>query len=99
VIKRNVAEEVAKLKRQSGKELQVHGSGDLAQTLIKNDLIDEYRLWFFPVVLGTGKRLLGAGSVPAALKLLDTKTTSTGVLVNTYERAGKPRYGSFALDQ
>jgi dihydrofolate reductase len=99
VIKANVAEEVAKLKRQPGKELQVHGSGDLAQTLIKNDLIDEYRLWFFPVVLGTGKRLFAAGSLSAALKLLDTKTTSTGVLVNTYVRVGKPRYGSFALDQ
>ncbi len=98
VIKGDIAEEVAKLKRQPGKELQVHGSGDLAQTLIKNDLVDEYRLWFFPVVLGKGKRLFER-SVPVALKLVDTKTTSTGVVSHAYERAGKVRYGSFALDQ
>jgi dihydrofolate reductase len=98
VIKEDVAEEVAKLKRQPGKELQVHGSGDLAQTLIKNDLIDEYRLWLYPVVLGTGKRLFGAGSVPAALKLVDTRTTSTGGVIHRYERAGKPRYGVIEAD-
>jgi dihydrofolate reductase len=99
VIKGDVAEEVVKLKRQSGKELQVHGSGDLAQTLIKNDLIDEYHLWFFPVVLGSGKRLFGTGSVPAALKLVDSKTTSTGGVIHTYQRAGKPRYGVIEADR
>lgn len=98
VIKGNVAQEVEKLKRQPGKELQVHGSGDLAQTLINRDLIDEYLLWFFPVVLGKGKRLFGAGSVPTALKLRDTRTTSAGVVVHTYERVGKPDYGEFAVE-
>jgi len=90
----NVVEEITKLKRQPGKELQVHGSGGLAQTLIENDLVDEYRLWSFPVILGRGKRLFGAGTVPATLKLVDTRTTSTGVAIHTYRRAGEMRYGS-----
>jgi dihydrofolate reductase len=99
LIKRDVAEEVANLKRQPGQELQVHGSGDLAQTLMQHGLIDEYRLWFYPVVLGSGRRLFGDGSVPAALKLVGTKTTGTGVVIHVYQPAGKPAYGSFALEQ
>ncbi len=98
VLKGNVADEVAKLKTRGGKELQVHGSGDLAQTLIQNDLVDEFRLWVFPVVLGTGKRLFGAGTVPTAMKLVESRTSSTGVAHHRYERVGKPTYGSFALD-
>jgi dihydrofolate reductase len=99
LIKGDVAEEVAKLKREPGKELQVHGSGDLAQTLMRHDLVDEYRLWLYPVVLGNGRRLFKNGSAPAALKLVDTKTTSTGVVVHVYQPAGKPSYGSFVIDQ
>ncbi len=94
-----VAEEVAELKRRDGGELQVHGSGELAQTLMAHELIDEYRLWYYPVVLGGGKRLFREGNVPAALRLLDTKTTSAGVAVHTYRPAGRPEYGSFGLDQ
>jgi dihydrofolate reductase len=94
----DVAEAVAALKRQPGDEIQVHGSGNLAQTLIRHDLIDEYRLWSMPVVLGTGKRLFADGAVPAAMRLADTKTTSTGAVLNVYERAGAVEYGSFALD-
>jgi dihydrofolate reductase len=90
----NVVEEITKLKRRPGKELQVHGSGELAQTLIENDLVDEYRLWAFPVILGRGKRLFGAGTVPATLKLVDSQTTSTGVAIHTYKRAGEMQYGS-----
>jgi dihydrofolate reductase len=99
VIRGDIAREVAELKRKHPREIQVHGSGDLAQTLLTNDLVDEFRLWLYPVVLGSGKRLFGSGAVPAALELVTTNTTSTGVVVSTYRRAGKPAYGSFALDQ
>jgi dihydrofolate reductase len=99
LIKGDVAEAVARLKQQPGGELQVHGSGDLAQRLIRHDLIDEYRLWTYPVVLGSGKRLFGAGSSPAALKLADIKTTSTGVVIHIYQPAGKPEYSSFTLEE
>jgi dihydrofolate reductase len=99
VIRGDIAREVAELKRRYAREIQVHGSGDLAQALLANDLVDELRLWLYPVVLGSGKRLFGSGAVPAALELVTTNTTSTGVVVNTYRRAGKPAYGSFALDQ
>ena len=90
--------EVAELKRRYPGELQVHGSAGLAQTLIEHDLIDEYNLLFFPLVLGSGKRLFGKGSVPAALELLGSQTTSKGVILTRYRRAGRPSYGSFMLD-
>jgi len=99
LIKGDVAAEVAKLKRRPGKELQVHGSGELAQTLMQHDLVDEYRLWFYPVVLGSGKRLFREGSVAKALKLVSSNITSTGVVVNSYQPAGKVKYGSFEVDQ
>jgi dihydrofolate reductase len=99
LIKGDAVEEIAKLKQQPGRELQVHGSGHLAQTLIAGDLIDEYRLWIFPVVLGNGLRLFRDGITPAALKLVDTKTTGTGVVVHVYESAGKPTYGSFPVEE
>jgi dihydrofolate reductase len=98
LIKGDVAEEVTKLKHRPGRELQVHGSGRLAQTLMAHDLIDEYRLWIYPVVLGNGIRLFRDGS-PAALRLIDTKTTSTGVVIHVYEPAGKPTYGSIPAEQ
>src|SRR6266511_324674 len=99
LIKGDVAEGVARLKADPGRQLQVHGSADLAQTLMRHDLVDEYRLYFYPVVLGTGKRLFREGAVPAAMRLTETKRTSTGIVAHTYERAGKPEYGSFALDE
>ena len=95
----DVATEVAKLKREPGRELQVTGSGNLIQTLLKHDLVDEFRLWVFPVVLGKGKRLFADGAIPAALKLTDTKTSTTGVAIHTYRPAGKPDYGSFMLEE
>ncbi len=94
----DVAAEVAKLKEQPGNELQIHGSGGLAQTLIEHDLIDEYRLLIFPVHLGSGKKLFRDGAKAAALRLTHSSTTSTGVIIATYEPAGPAQHGSYALD-
>ncbi|HZA59402.1 MAG TPA: dihydrofolate reductase family protein [Solirubrobacterales bacterium] len=99
LISGDVAEYVAKLKDQDGPEIQVHGSWGLIQTLLRHDLIDEFRLFIFPLVLGTGKRLFGDGTIPAGLKLVDSKLSTTGVMITTYERAGKISYGSFAFDE
>lgn len=89
----DVAEEVAQLKRQPGNELQVHGSAALIRSLMMHDLVDEYRLLIHPVVLGNGKRLFADGTTPAALELIDTKTTSRGVVAHIYQPSGKPEYG------
>ena len=73
----------------------MHGSGDLAHSLIENDLVDEYRLLYFPVHLGSGKKLFRDGATAAALRLTSTKTTGSGVVIATYEPAGPPKYGSY----
>ena len=85
----DAAEAIAALKQTDGPELQVHGSGNLIQTLLRHGLIDEFHLWVFPVVLGTGKRLFADGAVPGGLKLVDTKVSTTGVVIGTYEPAGE----------
>jgi dihydrofolate reductase len=95
----DVADYVAALKAEDGPEIQVHGSPGLIQTLLEHDLIDEYRLWIFPLVLGSGKRFFGEGTIPAGLKLVESKVTSTGVTVNIYERAGAIDTGSFEFDE
>jgi len=95
---RDVANEVAEVKSQYAREVQVHGSCGLAQTLIRHNLIDEYRLLTFPVVLGSGKRLFGDGAVPSSYKLINCTTTASGVIVATYRRGGGLQTGSFALD-
>lgn len=95
---RDVAGEVSALKERYPREVQVHGSCGLAQTLIKYDLIDEYRFLVFPVILGTGKRLFGSGTVPTNLSLVSSSTTSKGVVVSVYRRGGSLKTGSFALD-
>ena len=95
-IKGDPVKEVIRLKGEAGQELQVHGSGKLAQTLIRHDLIDEYRLWFHPLVLGGGKRLFPEGQPPIALKLIETMTTGTGIVIHIYRPAGKPELGSSA---
>lgn len=95
----DVPSAVAALKRERSGEIQVHGSGGLLQTLIGHDLVDEYRLWTFPVLLGSGKRLFETGTIPTGLELIDTTTSSTGVVINRYRRAGDIRYGSFAVDE
>jgi dihydrofolate reductase len=95
----DVADYVRALKDEEGPEIQVHGSPGLIQTLLRHDLIDEYRLWTFPLVLGSGKRFFGDGAVPAALRLVDSATTDTGVTVNIYARAGEIEPGSFEFDE
>ncbi len=95
----DAADAVARLKEQDGPDLHVHGSANLIQTLLRHDLIDEFRVWIFPVVLGSGKRLFGDGTRPAGLELVDSKTSTTGVVFLTYTPAGEPRYGSFALEE
>jgi len=87
LLKGDVVQEVAKLKQQPGKDLQVIGSGALAQTLMQNDLVDEYRLMIHPIVIGSGRRLFAEGSTPIPLKLTDSKTSTTGVLILTYQPA------------
>lgn len=98
LIKDNVVEKIKKLKESGGPELQVHGSSNLIQTLIKNNLIDEFRLWIFPIIIGQGKKLFGEGTVPSNLKLRDSKVSGTGVIICNYIPAGKIKTGSFALD-
>jgi dihydrofolate reductase len=95
----DIVEEVGRLKGQPGRELQVHGSGDLLQTLMANDLVDEYRLFVYPVVVGSGRRLFGDGAPPRTLSLTEQTRTSTGVAVLTYVPAGPLRTGSFELPE
>ena len=73
----------------------MHGSGNLAQTLMHHGLVDEYRLWVFPLVIGSGKRLFSDGTIPSGLKLVDNKVSTTGVVIGTYEPAGEIVTGSF----
>ena len=84
LIKGDVAEGVAKLKREAGKDIQVIGSGTLVHTLTTHDLVDEYRLMIHPIVMGKGKRLFRDEGAPKKLRLVDSKTTTTGVLILTY---------------
>jgi dihydrofolate reductase len=84
----DVAEKIAKIKQEPGPDLNVWGSGDLLQTLIKHDLVDTFWLMIYPVTLGAGKRLFADGTVPAAFKVTESIVTPTGVIFVTYERAG-----------
>lgn len=98
LIEGDAAEGVAALKQGDGPELQVHGSGNLIQTLLRHNLIDRYRLLVFPLVIGSGKRLFADGTIPAGLKLVDSTVSTTGVVMATYEPAGEIVTGSFAPD-
>ena len=91
----NVADEVRQLKGDDGPDLQVHGSGNLIQTLLKHDLVDEMWLKIFPITLGAGRRLLAEGTIPAAFKVSSSKVLPGGVIVVNYERAGEVKTGSF----
>jgi dihydrofolate reductase len=99
LIEGDVGEGVAAIKQQEGPDLQVHGSSNLIQTLLRHNLIDDYRLWTFPVVVGPGKRLFSEGTMPVGLKLVDSKISTTGVVIATYVPAGEIATGSFALDE
>jgi dihydrofolate reductase len=91
----DVAEAVAALKQEDGPELQVHGSGNLTQTLMRHGLIDEFHLLVFPVVLGSGKRLFADGTVPSALRLVESSVSPSGVVIGRYQPAGDVTTGSF----
>jgi dihydrofolate reductase len=95
---RDVVPDVTRLKQQLDGELQVHGSAGLIQTLVQHDLVDELNVLTFPIALGSGKRLFGSGTVPTALQLGGMRKTGRGVVIATYQRVGRPQYGSFALD-
>jgi len=84
------------LKNGDGPMLQVHGSSGLIQTLLRDDLVDELWLKVFPITLGTGKRLFGDGTIPAAFRLVSSTTSPSGVVIASYARAGEVKTGSFA---
>ena len=98
LLKGDLAEEVAQLKQQPGRELQVHGSGTLAQALMQHGLVDEYRLLTYPVILGHGRPLFAEGARPTALRYVDHRTSSSGISIDVYQPVGEPTYGSFGLD-
>lgn len=91
----DIVAKLKELKQQDGPMLQVHGSGNLVQTLLQNDLVDELWLKIFPVTLGNGKRLFAEGTMPAAFELTESKTSSSGVIFANYKRAGEVKTGSF----
>jgi dihydrofolate reductase len=91
----DVVNKVKLLKNEDGPDLQIHGSGELIQTLLKNDLVDELRLKIYPVTLGTGKRLFASGTVPTAFKVKECKLTPSGVIIATYDKLGEVKLGSF----
>ena len=94
----DAAVDVARLKKEKGPTLLTQGSAELIQTLLKNDLIDEIKLFTFPVVLGGGKKLFADGAKPRAFKLVENQCTSTGVMIARYERAGALKTGDYSLD-
>lgn len=93
----DAADGLAKLKEEDGPELQVHGSSNLIQSLLEANIVDEFRVWTFPLVLGKGKRLFGDGTMPAGLTLVRSEMSTTGVIMSTYEVAGEVETGTFAL--
>ena len=91
----DLVKDVTALKERPGRELQLHGSAGLAQSLLEHGLIDTLHLLTFPVVLGTGKRFFADGALPTAFRHTGSRTTSRGVAINSYERDGRPEYGSY----
>ncbi|MEU2431616.1 dihydrofolate reductase family protein [Streptomyces sp. NPDC007861] len=98
IVSGDVAAEVARLKRElPDGELQIHGSGALARSLMAHDLIDEMHLLVYPVVLGSGLRLFADGVPPTRFDLVSSSVTGKGVAIHTYRTAGRPEYGAFEL--
>ena len=97
LVKGDVLKEIKRIKEQDGPEIQVHGSGNLIQTLLKHDLVDELWLKIFPVTLGKGKRLFAEGTNPAGFRLVLSEISPSGVIIASYERAGEVKTGSFGL--
>jgi dihydrofolate reductase len=95
ILSGDVPAQVAELKRQPGRELQIHGSARLAQSLLAAGLIDELRLVIAPVVVGNGRRLFPVGGAPAGLRLVRSRTTPGGLAILVYEAAGLPEYGTY----
>ncbi|MER9893405.1 dihydrofolate reductase family protein [Mesorhizobium sp. M0119] len=95
----DVVATLRRMKQEDGPDLLIQGSSELIQTLLANDLIDEISLLIFPLVLGKGKKLFGRGTIPAAFKLTRSQTSTTGVLMASYERSGEIKTGSFAPEQ
>ena len=98
LINGDVPDEIKRLKEQDGPEIQVHGSSNLVQTLLKHDLVDELWLKIFPVTLGRGKRLFAEGTIPAGFKLLESGISPSGVIIANYERSGEVKKGSLGLE-
>ena len=94
----DVTKGIKRIKEQDGPEIQVHGSGNLIQTLLKHDLVEELWLKIFPVTLGVGKRLFAEGVIPAGFKLLESGISSSGVIIASYERADEVKTGSLGLE-
>ncbi len=95
LIEGDVPDAIRALKQQDGPELQVHGSANLIQTLLEHGLVDEFRIWTFPLVLGKGKRLFDGGTVPAGLELTSSQVSSSGVILATYRTGAEIKGGSF----
>ncbi|HEY7629667.1 MAG TPA: dihydrofolate reductase family protein [Thermoleophilaceae bacterium] len=96
LIEGDVPAGIRALKDEDGPELQVHGSGGLIQTLLEHELIDEFRLKIYPLVLGKGKRLFDGGTVPEGLELVNSQVSSSGVIIADYRTGAEIKYGSFA---
>ncbi len=97
-ISKDVVNEIKKLKQQNGNELQVHGSSELIQTLLQNDLVDELWLKIYPCTLGKGKRLFGAGTIPTGFTLQSSKASPSGVIIANYKREGNIKSGTFTVE-
>jgi dihydrofolate reductase len=95
----DIADKITKIKKEEGPDLHVYGSANLVQTLLKHDLVDALWLKIFPVTLGSGKRLFGEGTNPAAFKVTESAVTSKGVIIVNYERAGAVPIGSVSISK